>query len=333
MSKLISALKEKTTRGPRSVVRLKANKPALPKPVEAWGGNIFENAPVLIRKPKNKKLSPDSNHAAKPILTPVGIALFGDYLGVEMEFECAQGFDGFRDELVFDANISINGAQPNEPFCIFKHDGSLKGSRPDGSGGDYGFEMCSRPASIEEQKKRWKLFFNNLPEGMAVSARCGMHIHISKAALTPLQIGKIISFIHNPENGKFISKIAGRGSCTFSDFSVAKSCKHALRKYLSTFNHYSAVNILNGATLELRIFSGTTSFASFAKNLEFMHALAKFTVPGIVSIREARSVKAFVEFLSKNRKFYPYLVSFLANNGFGKTLKNIKGETRLLEVR
>jgi hypothetical protein len=291
---------------------------------DVWSANIFSNPPIFKKISKKGKLSPAAYHT-KPNLTPIGVSLFGEFLGVELELECGDGFEEAREEIVYESNIAINSFEPDSPFCIFKHDSSLK------NGGAAGFEMCSRPASLEEHKKRWASFYNNIPEGVSISSRCGMHVHVSKNPLTTLQIGKIIEFIHNPKNVLFLTKIAGRASNDYSNYSDKKTAKFALHKYINSFSHRSALNPLNGSTIEFRLFASPINFNSFAKNIEFCHALVKYTAAGNYSIRESLSHANFVKFIDENRRFYPYLASFL--NGLGYKVRNISTETITLESR
>lgn len=293
---------------------------------QAWADEVFYAQPNIIKKKANQtrqQLAPLEYHQ-KPSFQPLGKSLFGEYFGVELELECSDSFVPLRNAIVFDCNELLN---EESQFCIFKRDGSLKNS------GDGGFEICTSPASLEYHKAKWVKFFNNLPEGLEASSRCGMHVHISKAPLTSLQIGKIIGFVHNPLNAQFLALVAGRPSNDYCEYKSNKTCKFALSKYINQFSHRSAVNVLNGATIEIRIFASTTNYASFIKNIEFCHALVKYAGSGNISIAESKNLKNFLQFINENRKFYPFLASFLSNRGYNKTIKNIRESTIIFETR
>lgn len=89
-------------------------------------------------------------------------------------------------------------------YVILKHDGSLQD----------GIEIVTAPATIGYHLKAWDKFFNNSAKHLTSwsGERCGMHVHISRAAFTPLHLGKLITFINNTENRDFITTIAGRKS-------------------------------------------------------------------------------------------------------------------------
>src|SRR6266404_5801356 len=80
----------------------------------------------------------------KPNLIPLGKKSFYDYfLGVELEVEVKNPV--FRE----DTAQSVCGLLKD--FIIVKADASLK----------YGFEICTRPADLQEHKTNWKTFFHN----------------------------------------------------------------------------------------------------------------------------------------------------------------------------
>lgn len=261
------------------------------------------------------------NHTTKPCFEPVGESLFGEYLGVELELEVGGKNFKFRDEIAYEINTILNS--DDKKYCLLKKDGSL----------DCGFEICTRPCSLEHHRAVWTNFFNNLPPGLIASPKCGIHIHTSKDAMSRLQIGKILNFIHGPKNRKFVQLVAQRGSLKHCDFNMHKTMKHALPQYLGHFHHYSPVNLLNPNTVEFRMFASTTDLAEFLKNLEFCHALVKFTFPGVASIKAAANVNEFILFVKKHRLFYPNLVNFLSKKGYGKVLVEVKDAKLHRKVR
>ena len=214
--------------------------------------------------------------------------------GVELEVE------GY--ETAEQAATYIRQFLPSE-YCTLKRDGSL---------GEAGVEIVTRPDSIAVHKRMFGTLFADSP-GRALSSwntgRCGMHVHISRAALSQLQIGKMMCFLNEPAAMTFISKVAGRRPCHW--------CK-VHKKKLSDVRHerdrYTALNVTGSQTVEIRIFKGTLAEAGFLKNLEFVQALVEFTTPASRSIAQATSYRAFCDWLPK--KTYPHLHAFLVRKGF-----------------
>lgn len=261
---------------------------------------------------KNFKIS---GYNSKPKLDPLGKSQWEEFFGVELEVELKQ-FNGDEDhkKAGFLTNQILN-PDKNNPFVVIKYDGSLTSG---------GFELCSSPASLEEHQVRWNNFFKNTPENLTILSTCGMHVHISREPLSTMQIGKIVDFVHNPENAKFIETIAGRASNNYSNYSDKKTSKFAMPKYSSNFAHYSAVNLKNSSTIEIRIFKATLDEKIFFKNLEFCHSLVKYAFPSKNSLVESRNYLNFVKFVETNYKTYPNLYDFLVEKGFLK--KNPKKE-------
>lgn len=259
----------------------------------------------IAKKAKKLPTLEPIDYFSKPTFETAGISLFGHFLGVELELESIfQGQNTSdivkRNQSVYQANQSL--IKNDDKFCIIKNDGSLKN----------GFEICTRPASLDYHKQQWQSFFDNLPINITASDRCGMHVHISKEPLSTLQIGKMLYFINSQDNSSFISNIAGRGANHYSAINYGLKPKHVLPQHQeSYFSHYSALNILNPNTVEIRIFKSTLEKSVFFRNLEFCYALVKFTSPGEANLGDAKSYQAFANFVGKNRKNFPYLVNFL----------------------
>ncbi len=87
-------------------------------------------------------------------------------------------------------------------------------------------------------------------------------------------------------------------------------------QYASKFVHYSAVNLSNSSTIEIRIFASTLDQATFLKNLEFCQALVKYSFPSVHSMAVSKDYKNFVTFVRKHYKSYPNLVKFLVDRGY-----------------
>ncbi len=171
-----------------------------------------------------------------------------------------------------------------------------------------GFEIVSAPASIVEHYTLWDNFFQNLPNTTKPWNTCGMHVHCSRQRMSELQVGKMLSFLHNAENRQFISIVAGRKSSFHNNFENPKKISDVKQK--GTDRH-TALNINGENTIEFRIFKSTNDKKIFLKNIEFCRALIKFTDWSNNSLTDSSNFKLFVNYVMKSRKEYPYLSVFL----------------------
>lgn len=241
------------------------------------------NAPQLIANYSDKS----ANHMRSETKSKLRF-------GVELEVE---GYDTATEAAEY-----IRQFLPAD-YCVLKRDGSL---------GEAGVEIVTRPDSMAVHRRMFGVLFKDSP-GRALSSwnngRCGMHVHISRAALSQLQIGKMLCFLNEPAAENFVTKVAGRKPCNWCKVHKKKlsDCRH-------DSDRYTALNVTNKHTVEVRIFKGTLAEAGFLKNLEFVEALVEFTAPASRSIAHATSYRAFCEWLPK--KQYPHLYAFLVRKGF-----------------
>lgn len=213
--------------------------------------------------------------------------------GIELEVESKTS-----DE---DGAKYVRGCMADD-YCVFKHDGSL---------GDGGFEIATRPDSVAVHKRKWETLLNDTPGKRLrswVGGRCGMHVHVTKSALSQLQLGKMLCFLNEPSNAAFVASVAGRLPCHWCKVSPKK-----LSDVKLPAERYVALNITD-RTAEFRIFRGTLLGSSFYKNLEFVQAVVEFCSPAARSISDAVSHKAFCDWLSK--RDYPNLHAFLVAKGY-----------------
>lgn len=155
------------------------------------------------------------------------------------------------------------------------------------------------------------------PSTWVASERCGLHIHVSRSALTELQLGKIINFVYSPSNKDFIVMIAGRESKRYAEISTPppvtidkttgkikinkKAC--SVTPTERAFVHpktgeigrdasvprfrvlsispegrkYTGVNCEHQHTIEFRIFKGADTAKEVITKLEFVDSLIEFT--------------------------------------------------------
>lgn len=259
------------------------------------------------------------------------------YYGVELEVEGVVG--EARDDAAEMTKKLMGGK------AIVKRDGSLAGH------GDAGFEIVTAPLTLAVQREAWTPFFDWAPtSGLKAqkTTTCGMHVHVSRREMSWLQIGKIVQFVHEPENRDFIEFMSGRPPGHYQDFlrdkrlyvpvetavswvkiapestqvGPAKLYRAANVKPRVLYSprrdarsRYTAVNLQNGHTIEFRMFKATLNQATFWARLEFCAALVKFTRTGVSSVRDMHTA-CFATWLDGQRKEYKYLVEHMEKGGY-----------------
>lgn len=217
-----------------------------------------------------------------------GIAKCGEpRYGVEVEVEA----DGDK----YDAATRVEQAVGD--FSIIKRDGSL---------GESGFEIVSCPAIFDFHLTAWDKFFTGgATEGLrsARTRTCGMHVHISRDVLTTIQIGKMLSFLHNPANKSFVETVAGRPSNHYCDFTADKKVTDALDSSFDHDDRYTALNLTNRSTVEFRLFASTVDHWELREALEFADALVKFCTARTRHVRDV-TLDNFYAYVYRQRRTY-----------------------------
>lgn len=221
---------------------------------------------------------------------PSSQRLFAPLMGVELEVSVTGSND---------VNSLARRVQRvlGRDFVMLKHDGSVLN----------GFEIVTAPAVLPVQLERWKPLIESDTNRRGLvswdASCCGMHVHLNRTALSHLQIGKIVQFLHHPNNSAFVTKVAGRSATDYCR-RPEKKIGDALRQDPSRYN---AVNLRNPPTVEIRIFRGTLNPRRFYGNLEFCDALIAFTQPGEAGFKALTSPDAFLSFVGQRRRRWPRL--------------------------
>lgn len=209
------------------------------------------------------------DYSYKP--APVFYGTGQPHYGIELEIDDGGEIDNNARQIMDIVNY------PKEHiYC--KHDGSLND----------GFEIVSHPATLDYHLNNiaWDKIMHKarqLGYYSHTARTCGLHIHINRAALgTSVEeqentIGRIVFFFE-----KFWDKIlrfsrrteyqanhwASRyGGNTENPKETLKSAKS------SGLGRYTAVNLENTFTVELRIFRGTLRYKTFVATLQFVDKL------------------------------------------------------------
>lgn len=232
------------------------------------------------------------------------------FLGVELECDTESDDDDRFDPSYFswwfDQNFLVH----------FEQDGSLS---------DNGIECITQPCTLKfhQQRMRWDELCRKIV-GQGYKSHdtdcCGLHVHMSRSGLTPIQIIKMDVFINRGID--FWSQIGRRREIYSGRYDVNKvakkskgfqgSCRDGSCGYCSD-DRYVPVNTRNISTVEVRIFKGTLCSETILGTLELLDALPKFldTVP-ICEIYETRKLIAkYIRYIGDNYAKYPNAIPMM----------------------
>lgn len=193
------------------------------------------------------------------------------HYGVELEIDCGGEYDSTAKEFDEIANT-------HNEHLYFKHDGSLED----------GFEIVSHPATLDYHLHNipWEEIMNRARELKYLShtaETCGLHIHVNRAALGDTveeqenTIGRIVYFFekHWDKILRFSRRTEGQASRWASRYGCStENPKESLKDAKnSCLGRYTAVNLANQFTVELRIFRGTLRYETFVATLQFVDKL------------------------------------------------------------
>jgi hypothetical protein len=215
------------------------------------------------------------------------------YFGIELEVECPDG----------DIPEIVDGLPD---WCYAKEDSSLS----------HGFEVVTYPLSwkwIQEHKDSLKTLWGALAHTGCRSyntSTCGMHVHLSKSQFGTLHLYKFLRVFY--ENRSMVLTVSQRKSENLQQWANTDNDdeESLVKKAKDKTQHrrYSAVNLQNAHTVEVRIFRGTLRPESFFKNLEFCHAAIAYTLDA--SLADVSAIGLFA-FVAEHKKDYPNLYTFL----------------------
>jgi len=246
---------------------------------------------------KDHNAAPIECYTFKPSPIFHGQSKNGLWYGLEIEIST----DGDNDQLVNNLN-DLYKAFPEE-LLYAKSDSSVEN----------GFEIVTNPLSFEYIKKlasnskknelayNWATLFDGVYKK---SDSCGMHVHMSRAAFTDLQLFKFITFFQR--NEKFLFKLAGRGYNGFA--SKIRTPTTTVVKRNQSDGRHSFINVAD-VTVEVRLFAGITSEEELLRNVELLEAIFQYTSSH--SIVDTKNKKKFIEFINQYGKRYENLIESL----------------------
>lgn len=181
------------------------------------------------------------------------------YLGMELEISIDQLNDGAR---------ILTDAAPNFLYC--KQDSSVDG-----------FEAVTHPATLAAHTEL--IPFDTLrtlrKEYDASAYKNGIHVHVARSGFTDdLHVFRWLKLIYRNEGA--ISRIARRKNSNWARFDNGMRSLHKQIKKNSTpyrSDRYSAVNVLNSTTFEVRIFRGSLLRQEILAALQLVHATVEYS--------------------------------------------------------
>lgn len=220
----------------------------------------------------------------------------GPYMGFELEVECKNSNRSDGVEL-------FSNLDPHEQRYYLKHDGSL----------NYGFEIVTHPHNLAEyQKLDWSWLDRLTKLGFRSwnTSSCGLHVHIGVDAFKDEahQI-RFTKFIY--DNERQAKRIAGRSSGYAAFDSKGQIIPKIKYKHRDT-NRYTAVNVQNEKTLEVRIFRGSLRKERVLSAIEFTHAVCEYTRDlKIMPKSKPFSWLRFSAYIAANDELYPNLFTII----------------------
>lgn len=202
-----------------------------------------------------------------------GLNFFGTgplYFGIELEVEATR--DDYDNKEI--AQIFID--EVGERYWHVESDGSL----------DNGCEFISQPMSINfleyEHKEDIVTALKKISDIGARShdtPHCGLHFHVSRAALTGQDILNLVVLCNKFKD--IIFKLSRRTEENFSRWSAAyddlrlrdRDFTNYIKQHGTVSNRYMMVNLTNCHTVEFRFFRGTLNPNSFFAALNFIDYL------------------------------------------------------------
>ena len=227
------------------------------------------------------------------------------YYGIELEVE-AEGND-------------IESVVDGLPEFVFaKCDGSLNN----------GFEIVSHPCTyqwLKENPDKWNKILNLRKQGYRSfdTDTCGLHIHLSKNYFGTWHLYKFLKLFY--ENPEFILRISQRDKHSLQHWATLQqvhfvdhddeSLIYKAKYKRGNYHRYTAINLQNTHTIEIRIFKGTLNPRSFWKNIEFLKAVVDFTLDA--ALKDITVLK-FLRFVHDHKQDYINLFNWLHVKDFYK---------------
>lgn len=188
------------------------------------------------------------------------------FFGVELEIESS---DSDLEEGAEAVLTHFNGGEDmqSDKVVYLKEDGSI----------DNGFEIVTQPMTFDfAMSLDWSILKKLKDMGYRSwsGGACGLHVHVSRTAFKDRQhLWKFTQLING--NPTSCALLAGRTSERWSKYDKKLSSKTVLGKEFP--ERYSAVNLLNPRTVEVRIFRGSLRPERVPMAIQFVESCIEYT--------------------------------------------------------
>ena len=176
--------------------------------------------------------------------------------------------------------VEIDGSLSQAAGVALDHLGRLGYLKSD-STINHGFEIVTHPMShaYAVESFPWGMLHDLAQVGAEAAESTGLHIHVSRAAFTDAQhIYRWMKLLHR--NSDDVTRIARRDSGEWAAWteSARKSVKdYAKGPHRGYAPRYSAINVNNSATFEVRVFASTLNVTELRGALDLMAASVEYT--------------------------------------------------------
>jgi len=266
---------------------------------------MYKPTPIFYDIREDKENSPTQRSAWSHTPTPMKL-----YMGVEIEVERAADYAA---DFLDAAGESVS---EDPEFVYLKSDGSLSSD---------GVEIVTMPATLESFEEMFPFNATNMLRENGARAwaytNCGYHVHVSRSAFTASHLWKFVKW--QSENWQVCQSFAGRDSQQWASWhneqmNVCKtrtSVAVKSRGYHDWSNRYSAINLSNRATVELRYFRPNLNRDGILRVVQFVQAIYDYTnqmrFADIVANRY--DPELMVEFM-EDKPRYELALQYIKNN-------------------
>lgn len=222
------------------------------------------------------------------------------YLGIELEVECnSNDTPSSKAELVKSWLDKHNVGD----LVYFKEDGSLNN----------GFEIVFMPMTLKGIHKKFPMrrflaYLQDLKLTSHNKGTCGLHVHLSRKNLSDNEVYKGKLFFYQCQSQ--LKKLSARTNGDRDDpFHYCQFDNNMPFMDENRCGHFSAFNISNSKTVEIRIFRGTLIYERFLASLQFSDAFGEYIQKvGIAYMKRGNNIWGdFIAWVRKSGKYNQFL--------------------------
>ena len=239
-------------------------------------------------------------------------------------------FLGFELEVENSDECGWNTLQRKAKPYALELEGSKRGFIKSDGSLNCGFEIVSQPHTLEAYNEfPWSVIENLVSDGFHSwdTSTCGFHIHVSRSAFgwdtnrntqsikTEAHVLRWLKLLY--DNRRYVQRLAGRSSDEWASFEDAGRLVPKVKRGYQSNGRYSAVNVNNTHTFEVRVFKGSMRISRIKANLQFVHSTVEYTRDLSVSPNNnTLAWSAYRTWLSSdtvNTSKYAHLIELLNN--------------------